>query len=418
MRPEAPNSPQRFSPPRGFAVFAGIGALLVIGSSSLAIAEGVLVPKPLENGVAILRRNGDALFGSIEQNGSMVVVRGKDFEVRIPAKDIELVVQDLDEAYRIKAEKVTDVFADPHLSLAQWLIRRGMLVHARTEIDVAKSIEPNHRKIADLERKLQAARAAERTTKTEAPRPMVMIGHDRIKAALREAPSAARSQFATSIHPILVSRCNSTGCHDASGSRGFVLVPPGPGRNPPEKLVERNLYYAWLQINPEAPDESPLLTVPRSPHGGAESPVFEDAADPQLQALTRWANLVARAPTPVVKVASLDSKSFNRKNRLRDAIANNVPVEEEREAPAGPDEAVQERDPHIRNSVRAAEVAREPLESSLDSPSARPNSESTKRSSQASKKTSAFRPRDAFDPEIFNRKYHGNDSSSDENRDR
>jgi hypothetical protein len=138
---------------------------------------------------------------------------------------------------------------------------------------------------------------------------------------------------------------------------------PLKDRTLPRRLTQRNLYATLQMIDAANPDASPLLTVPRGPHGGEEQGLFAGKNDAQWVQLRDWVRLATqpRENAEVTAEAAPEATALSERSALRPASA---------EAPGG----------EIHRSVFS------------QAPDA--------------KGTALPVARDPFDPEIFNRRHH------------
>ena len=122
----------------------------------------------------------------------------------------------------------------------------------------------------------------------------------------------------------------------------------------------QNLSATLALVDRDQPAHSPLLTVPRSAHGGMEQAVFGPRDDRLLMPLVEWVALVTRDSD---QVAATENSAPDLGEQLAGAAALDPPPSED--------------SPTLRpqTPIRYGAVLR-PVE-----------------------------PRDEFDPEIFNRRY-------------
>ena len=186
-------------------------------------------------------------------------------------------------------------------------------------------------------------------------------------------PEDAVETFVSRVQPLLLNRCGANTCHGVRAASEFRLVRPGWGKTVTRRFTQRNLHAALRAVNFDAPHESPLLLAPSAPHGNVAGAIFSGREAPQLRVLVDWVRQVTRdrkrkvvAVTPSEPTGQLMQTSYEQPVHLPQAGTDEpVPTHP---SPCGPSPA----------------ATHSPATSSLVSPA----------------------PRDAFDPEVFNRRYH------------
>jgi predicted CxxxxCH...CXXCH cytochrome family protein len=191
----------------------------------------------------------------------------------------------------------------------------------------------------------------------------------------RSLPPAAVEEFTSQIQPLLLNRCAGSACHSSTGSSDFRLVRPAWSNTVTRRFTQRNLHAVMQWVDAEDAAASPLLTVPSCAHGGMETGVFGPREKEQFDLLADWvrrATTVESAPVPETIPEPLEmpptglvQASFLQPVELPRPLAENAG------APAAP---------HVERSPLGAQPP-------FDAPGAPV-------------------PRDPFDAEIFNRRYH------------
>lgn len=354
-------------------VIVVIGCLLF--ADALAAGPGVM-PR---GGVLVLR-NGEVLQGQITQAGDRFIVTwGDGGEVRVPAGDVEMSCRDLEEAYVRKHATAELGGLMRHLELADWCLRHALLAQAADEVLAATAIEPNHPRIRLLERRLQMA-AGQSTPQLSSPvRPQPEVNLTEMERTLRELPDAAVEKYTVHLQPLLLNRCGANTCHGVASNSEYRLMRPSWGKTMTRRYTQRNLFATLQQVNTRGPEQSPLLTVPSAPHGSLDRPAFGDRDQPQVKMLEEWVRQVAKQDLgPAPKTISTASS------------------------------------PLLQAGF--SQVQSPTQEPSPKSPLSPPPAEQTPASSPGPRLRQlpydGFVPRDAFDPEIFNRRFFGADTAT------
>jgi hypothetical protein len=235
-----------------------------------------------------------------------------------------------------------------------------------------------------------------------------------------------------------MNNCTASGCHGQQSQSAFRLYRTPTGDQANRRLTQRNLYAVLQYIDRENPAESPLLTVPSKPHGTLKTAIFSEHRTGQYMRLVGWAKglgpiensipyetLVERktpknepdelesdAPSP----PRLLSRNAMQAKPLAAARKNQVrPMPDAGDTPNGVQPASYQEPPseflqsnHSRNS------SAEPLKASnkLD-PQSPPQLEKRVKRGAPLPLTG---PKDPFDPDIFNRRYHNSDKPSEGER--
>jgi hypothetical protein len=321
-------------------------------------------------GVLVLR-NGEVLHGQIMQAGDRYLVTWSDGgEVRIPATDVEMCCQDLHEVYLRKRSTIELGGVGRRLDLADWCLRHSLLGPAAEELLEATAIDPNHPRIRQLERRLQLAADLPPALVKATPQPESGVSPSDIENRLRELPDAVVERFTIHLQPLLLNRCGANSCHGGTSESAFRLLRPSWGKTMSRRYTQRNLYATLQQVTPQTPEKSPLLKVLGGPHGPLTQPVFSQRDQAQLKLLTEWVKQLARQDVEAAPPTIAPPTS-----RLLQAAFPASQATPPAQTPETPPAAA-------RNSVP-----------SVSSPPPKRLPDDT------------YMPRDAFDPEVFNRRY-------------
>jgi hypothetical protein len=207
------------------------------------------------------------------------------------------------------------------------------------------------------------------------------------------------------------------------------------GEGAHRRLTQRNLYAVLQYVDRENPAQSPILTLPAAPHGTAKNPIFTDHQPVQYLRIAQWVaglgtndqsppseTLVNRGspqnppgessaePIPprlltreAQKAKPLMAAKKNRGQPIpeTDTPANEVAPASYQEPPA---EFLQSK------TLRPATAA---LPRKVDAPSDLPSKVPPMQKVQHGAPLPQEGSKDPFDPEVFNRRYHKADSSSE-----
>ena len=315
-------------------------------------AEGQTSLRP-EAGVLLLR-NGQVLSGLVTRAGDYYIVTiNAGSEVRERASEVEAFCGSLDEVYEFKQRRLFGNGAKPHLELAEWCLRHGLHGRCAQQLVAAMRLEPDNQRLKELERRLELASAPPPAPVAQPAAVTATITPDQIDKALRALPPGSIEKFTAVVQPILLNRCGNNQCHGPAAKSEFRLLRPADGQIASRRFTQRNLYTTLAQLDLGDPESSPLITLPQRQHGSALVPVFDKQTQNQLAELIAWAKLTATRPTA---------------------------------APAtiGPVNATLSQPAAASSVITPVDVMRPPV----DTP------------------PRTFTPRDRYDPEIFNRRFH------------
>jgi hypothetical protein len=266
--------------------------LLFAAGNSADAVEPALQP---QHAVLVLR-NRQVIEGNITPAGDYYLVSfGKTGQVRLAAKEVEMVCRSLDEAYQRKAADIAGKSASAHLELADWCLKQSLYDYAHAEIRRARELEPAHRRIVELETRLEFA-----TTK---PKPVVRpvtttatVSAEQLERTMKEQPPGTVEHFTAVVQPILMDRCGAARCHGGNTATSFELLQPTAGKIPSRRFTQRNLFAALSAVDKELPDQSRLLEMALKPHGFTKAAPFKSDDDRQYREIAEWVHSLRIVP--------------------------------------------------------------------------------------------------------------------------
>lgn len=333
-------------------------------------------------GVLVLR-NGFVLHGRITPLGeSYLVSFGERGEARLPRTEVEFECRNLEEAYLLKRDALEADDAKAHLQLADWCLRHRLLARAADQLLIASNQDPSHPALASLSRRLETlATLASAPTPTPPPSPNATLASHSSPIPpplVRDVPPFLVQQFTVSIQPILFNRCATHACHGTNSSTSYRLLRPSLGQVATSRLTHRNLQATLAFIDRNQPQTSRLIAMAQQPHGGVVETFFPDKTANQLELLATWVRrLGMEFPESQASKALASSKPTVRPTGP--AIRNNTPSGL-RAPTRGPENGVRPAD-HVESIEAGA-------------------------NSKPAAQGDTYLPRDPFDPEVFNRRFH------------
>jgi len=284
-------------------------------------------------GVKVLvLRNGRVLHGDITRLGDRaVVVLANGSQVQLPSRDIAVEATSLPDAYELlrKGLQSPDQI-DGHLELATWCMREGLHSQATSELLVALQINPKDPRIDQISRQLDYVVSAKSATakKTEAPKATTVATAEELDLLARSMPKEAVEQFTSSVQMLLLNRCGTAHCHDTNSKSALRLMRPAKGERFWRRMTLRNLHSAKGQIDNTRPQESPLLKMAVTPHGGSSTAAFQDKDGQQLATLMAWVALVTNSPSlrhdPAPAIPHTEPRTLSKDPRAK-PLANRAP---------------------------------------------------------------------------------------------
>jgi hypothetical protein len=278
--------------------------------------------------------------------------------LQVPAEQVDMFSRSLEEAYELRRRDGTAPTAAGHIELARWCMQLDLLSQAARELLDARTLDSGNLSLPEMEMRLRqmlelrAGREARVASDAPSPAADGETMSDGASAAPIDISTAAQSQFVRRVQPMLIHGCATGGCHQPGSARQFQLDRWALKGNGNAVMVRRNLSAVLGQLNVETPASSPLMHWARVEHGARAGAAARPLTAHQAALLLEWINEAAGV-TPLEEPAV------------------EAPVEgAELEAPSmdGVDET-------LADGAIALETPRK-----------------------------AFTPRDAFDPETFNRR--------------
>lgn len=256
-------------------------------------------PLESQNGVLVLR-NGYVLQGRITPVNDMFLVSlGESGEVRLPRSDVEFQCRDLDEAYLQQRNALRTDEPAEHLRLAEWCLRHRLLARAADQLLIVYLQDPNHSRLAGLERRLQSLSVQSLPSTFEATTPATPIPP--VSHSAPKLSPQLLQQFTTVVQPILLNRCAAYTCHGNGSDGSFRLIRPSAGHATTSRVTHRNLQATQSFIDAMHPEESPLLTQAAIAHGGAKMPAFaEKNLQQQWELIAAWVRRAATKPPEAI----------------------------------------------------------------------------------------------------------------------
>lgn len=292
-----------------------------------------------QDGVLILQ-NGEVIHGKITQSGNRYYVALPHGELRLRAEDVAVRCKDLQDGYTQKRAALRGTRAEEHLDLAQWCLNHELYDAAETEIRYAATLDDGHPRLRLLARKLELARTTpEKLPAVPAP-PTPTTDVAELDRLTKSVPSPVLQRFTTTVQPLLLNTCATTGCHGVAAKSKFTLTRlRGQGERVRRQTL-RNYLAVMEQIDAKRPLESPLLTQPIEAHGDAKTAIFTHKNSRQYYELFDWVRLTTGGERPATLAAKPKKPAEGKATKTppaEDNAVEQVSFEEEIETGAEPE---------------------------------------------------------------------------------
>ncbi len=389
------------------------GGLIVVSIASVDLRAATTSNGPTtvadgEAGVLVLQ-DGGVLSGQITRAADWYLVSRDGGQIQIEKSRVMLVSRSLEEAYQFRRRQLNEQHAEPHLSLAAWCLRFGLLADAGRELADARRIDPDQPRLRLLERRLATMKAepaeSRRTDEHVSTPPRAASRSQTISDAVADLPDGVVERFTRKVQPVLVNDCTTSGCHQPRGAQSFQLDRALLRGESNRRTTMYNLEAALALVNREQPEQSPLLTIPRKTHGGMANPIFGPRQEQAYQHLVDWVALVAPPkPQPTDAAANVEDAKTDvtpgAKSKPPSTLLPMKPVATS-ELERHPSK-VSTGNPSIKKPP-AKPIARSPVQPAVAREDDVTHTLRPPHRLQYGVQLERWQPRDPFDPEIFNR---------------
>lgn len=375
----------------------------------------------------IVLNSGRVMSGFATRNAGGWLVQQSTGRVQVPAEQVRVVGNSLLDTYRLQRDAVVEPTPAGHVVLAQWCISYRLHDEARDELRKCLQLDPDHSTARKLLRRLDDTLDVASTKPSPAESPLHRTADGFLTPdaeSLGGLSTDSAVGFTQRIQPLLMNKCGNASCHGTTALEkeldGFHLLPVRLGANSHRRYTERNLAEVLRYVDLQQPSLSPLVTLPQGAHGGTSGVFLGAAGGTQLKMLRTWIKTVADekraeeaeltgrpqiADRPVTERRRPVADSADDEGsaaRLLQTAGTGLPSDD----PFASDPANSERSPRNAATVSAA-----PGELTVAQRTGHPIENSGNLQDTDATK-SAIRPDDPFDPDIFNRRFHGRSTRS------
>ena len=331
--------------------------------------------------------DGRVFQGQVTELATAYRVQAQNGAVVLPFAQVRTVAPTLEQAYQQLRESYERPSASDHLDLGLWCQQNQLFAEASAEAQAALALEPGRREALSLLKKAETALG--HTEVPQTPNAPIMVPRPGQGGAV--VTTATQVEFSRHIQRLALNKCGNGSCHGASALSPFKIQ---QGVRADTNLTEMLKY-----IDPENPEQSPLLVKARTADGPHNN-LFRGANGAEQYArLMAW---VVQAAKDQSHVAGLPKRPYVWREggpRITIRPRTEKPEQTASEETAEPLDGQAPQAPEIE-TVAAEQTA--PVPRPPRAPRAAPLK------SEAIQKLLENHEPDAFDPEEFNRLVHGN----------
>ncbi len=387
------------------------------------------VQNPQSPPKTLVLRNGSVFQGQISMIGQDYLVKlGTRGQVIIPVADVDFVTTTLERAFITRRDRADGTDSRQFYHLAQWCLRQQLYAHADEMMRYALEIDPTNVGIQDGLRRIELMRAAAEqreqssvkktnfapanvgpTRSSLSNSPQLVAVQNTEAVPLADDPDVAKldsvrdsnvGAFVTQIQPRLVNGCAAGRCHGKAATNAFRIERPHDGQAVTRQMSHRNLLAVLNFVDESDPSRSLLLDKASLAHGGATKGVFTPVLSKHFGVIEQWVFDVA---ADLVK----DSHGDN-----LDSPSNFATREVTKEGAGLAGDHAQPRNPNdVPSPAERMNRAKAIIDSNVVPTS---SNQETRQPVLTHQDAGYFVPIDAFDPEIFNRKYHSTTGSAEQ----
>lgn len=378
--------------------------LLAVPSLTWRLATTSAQGPAAQEGLLVLH-NGQVLRGRITRLDNRYGVElGEGSELRLAASDVDFVAGSLDEACQRKAGRIRPGCVEDQLDFAEWCLRQGLIRQSAEATAEVLRASPQEPRALVLERRLTALIQPPETPPPAEPALDAPAGSPatperlsslQLDEALRRIGPAAIQRFTTSVHPLLLNRCATAGCHGARATAEYRLLRPPLGQSSTRRLTQHNLLATLAWLDPDDPENSPLVVHARTSHGGQLRSAAE-AEQRQYEQLLDWVRQAAR-PAAAARPSRIEASAPKLLQTRHDPL--DAPPPSPRQPAVGGEREASAADARRAGPQRTADRR---FPGRTDASEASPRSAAA---TPADAPAAAADPlEDPFDPAVFNRR--------------
>jgi hypothetical protein len=355
----------------------------------------------------LMLQDGGLVEGKITPAADWYIVARSGGQMQVAKSRVIFACRTRQEAYTYRRAQVTDGKPGTHLSLAEWCLRYGLLAESEQELSEARRLDSDQPRLALLERRLEKMRSQTTGKPAAAIRPKAQAKNATDSGmkppATIDLPEGVVERFTRKVQPIVVNSCTTSACHQPGGRQSFQLDRAILRGEANRRSTMHNLEATLALVDRENPEQSRLLIIGRKKHGGMAGPIFGPRQEQAFKHVTEWVSLVAPS-----------AAQAEERDGIEESLAGVVPADSRKprtqflSSAADPGEReVASNDKRTSRTPLTRSATESPVKEAAAIEVATPRTLRQPHHLLYGGRLEPWRPRDPFDPEIFNRLQRG-----------
>lgn len=371
----------------------------------------------------VLLRNGNVLFGAAAKIGGTICITRQDgAQINLHADQVEVIGGSIQELYHHRLKHRFEGDLKRIQSDVRWCLENGLVREAAADVLRARSLDPSDPHTVQLLRQIAArikhdAGSQDSAGQESDVEPIRQVSHESIApmpspredaAEMRPASESQASllpdnsiyAFTAKIQPILMNRCVSCHANVDSNDREFQIHSSLRSKWAPKDVAMQNLEAVMQFVDFDDPQSSRIRVRASDGHGGRRYS-FGTPGSSMMVALDQWLWQLAETADLTPWESALGAESSE--DSLRPSAAPELSRLDQTESEpwqagvtASSSETVSVGIPDLPAPIESGSSESEPAW-----PTQQKNSSGELRMRRMPK------VENPFDPEIFNRRFHG-----------
>lgn len=276
-------------------------AVIVGAGDAPAANDDLPLRDPNADQQILVLKNGNVVKGQFTRRTGGVDVALNPGRMFIAEGQIRFQANSMEDAYLKMRSSMQNLTPTNHIDLSRWCSANKLPTFARKELLDALFLNPDHEtarlmlesltreesRAADRERLAAEDEAAKRLADNVTMRNILPD-----RRSLGGLPGPLAVTFTRRVQPLLSNKCGNARCH-GTGRNGFSIVSTRNGSS--AVIAEQNLAAVLSQLDTGNPEQSPLLKAMTGLHGGSRQLIFPGSTGrEQVKLLQAWIADVAK----------------------------------------------------------------------------------------------------------------------------
>ena len=264
---------------------------LALSVATVLVAQAE-APSDITAPQVVVLQNGGVVQGRVEKSrDGLRVTNGPWYAVNVPRDDVDFVADDMPEVYRVKLDRIRAGDFDGHVKLAYWCLRYNMDTKAADRLLYLSNLDPFNPAIAALESQLRQ-RASRGLTDANVKLASVEQPIEPVSAQpavpVQAIDPDSVGEFTRTIQPLILNRCGQTTCHGNASRNAFHLTRLNSSGSARRDLTLRNLNAVMKYVGSGPVTQTRLYERATLAHGRAIRAPIESHEVRQLRRLAGW----------------------------------------------------------------------------------------------------------------------------------